>query len=156
MEIIGYPNYLIFEDGRVYNREFRRFKTAWVSTHGYYRIGLSNNGKKKHHFLHRLIAIHYIPNPLNLPVVDHIDRNRLNNDISNLRWVTSQGNAHNRKKMPNTISKGVYKTKCATYRAQLNYTDKETKKRMRFSKTFPTLEEALRYRKMLECKYFVV
>ena len=46
--------------------------------------------------IHRLIALHYIPNPENKPEVDHIDRERLNNNIDNLRWATRSENEKNK------------------------------------------------------------
>ena len=54
---------------------------------GYLYIHLTKNTKKFHTSIHRLLAIQYIPNPDNLPEVDHIDRNRANNILENLRWV---------------------------------------------------------------------
>jgi len=156
MEIIGYPNYLIYEDGRVYNKKFNRPLKAINSKKGYRNLWLSHNGIKKLHKIHRLVAIHYIPNPQNLPVVDHIDRNTLNNHISNLRWVSFQGNSHNQKKMPHSIAKGVRISPNGKYRAYISFVNKETNQRDSYSKTFPTLEEAIRHRKMLEAKYFVV
>ena len=46
--------------------------------------------------LHRILAKHFLPNPDNLPQVDHIDRNPLNNSIENLRWVSASDTMRNR------------------------------------------------------------
>ena len=59
---------------------------------GYMRVCL--NGRS--YQLHRILARHFIPNPDDLPQVDHIDRNPLNNSIENLRWVSSSENMRNR------------------------------------------------------------
>ena len=54
----------------------------------YMEVRLSKNGKATHFTLHRLLAIHFIPNPNNLPSVNHKDENKLNNSINNLEWCT--------------------------------------------------------------------
>ena len=95
MEIQDYPNYLIYENGEVWSKNSNRIRKSSL-VDGYLRLSLSNNGKVKHILVHRLIAIHYIPNPDNKPCVDHIDHNRQNNTIENLRWVTTRENAHNK------------------------------------------------------------
>ena len=95
MEIVGFPNYLIYEDGRVYNQKYNRFLKQCVNSHGYFHVNLRRDGKTKLCRIHRLIAQHYISNPENKPCIDHIDRNKLNNNISNLRWVTHKENMNN-------------------------------------------------------------
>lgn len=60
----------------------------------YARIGLRNK-EKKSYSVHRLVAEAFIPNPHGLPQVDHIDGNRYNNDVNNLRWTTAKQNRNN-------------------------------------------------------------
>ena len=64
---------------------------------GYYAISLSMNGKKSCKRIHRLLAEHYIPNPENKPSVDHINRNRKDNRLENLRWATHKEQRENQK-----------------------------------------------------------
>ena len=62
---------------------------ACVHTTGYLRLAL---GRGNHHYVHRLVAAAFVPNPNELPQVDHIDGNRRNNCAANLRWVTAKDN----------------------------------------------------------------
>ena len=95
-DIDGYEGkYKIYEDGRVWSYKYNKFMKAFTNNTGYYRIGLSKDNKNKKFLLHRLLAINFIPNPNNLPDVDHFDRNNKNNDLSNLRWVTPGENSEN-------------------------------------------------------------
>jgi hypothetical protein len=77
---------------------------------GYYQVILNKNGKPKPMNIHRLAANAFISNPNNQLCVDHIDNNKLNNNITNLRWVTTSENCQN--KSMSTLStsgvKGVY------------------------------------------------
>ena len=59
---------------------------------GYVYISLQLNGKAKSFRLHRLVAKAFLPNPNNLPQIDHIDNNKENNHVGNLQWVTAQQN----------------------------------------------------------------
>lgn len=63
-----------------------------IAPNGYYRITLAKNGKKRQVYLHRLMAEYFIPNPLNLPQVNHKDGNKLNCSLDNLEWVSVQEN----------------------------------------------------------------
>ncbi len=59
---------------------------------GYYTVRLSNNGKTKTFFLHRLLAESFVPNPLNKPFVNHINGDKLDYTLSNLEWSTGSEN----------------------------------------------------------------
>ena len=102
MEIQGYNNYLIYDDGRVYNKKFKRYLKGGKRGSGYLTAGLSKDGKLKQMSIHRLVALAYIPNPENKPEVDHIDRNILNNSVTNLRWATTEEQMRNRDIISNT------------------------------------------------------
>jgi hypothetical protein len=66
-----------------------------INSAGYYVVNLYKDGKMKQHFVHRLVAEAFIPNPNMLNEIDHINTNRLDNSISNLRWVTHKENINN-------------------------------------------------------------
>lgn len=59
---------------------------------GYLQAYLSKNSIKKSFYLHRLVAIHFIPNPGSLPEVNHKDGNKANCEAANLEWATRKGN----------------------------------------------------------------
>lgn len=59
---------------------------------GYVDVSLYKDGKRMHKKPHKLVAEAFIPNPDNLPEVDHIDANKDNNCVENLRWVTHKEN----------------------------------------------------------------
>ncbi len=92
MEISGFENYKIYENGDVENVKTKRILKPQTNRYGYLYVRLSKDGKTKFMNIHRLIALHYIPNPENKKCIDHIDRNRKNNSIDNLRWATCSEN----------------------------------------------------------------
>lgn len=67
-------------------------KLAIIGNNGYYSVSLYKFGEGKTYLVHRLIAIHFIPNPNNKPFINHKDSNKLNNSIDNLEWCTNQEN----------------------------------------------------------------
>lgn len=81
----------IDEEGRVRNDETGKFLKGTI-LHTYRYINFRWNGKQKNKSIHRLVAETFLPNPDNLPYVHHIDGNRLNNRLENLKWVSEQEN----------------------------------------------------------------
>lgn len=59
---------------------------------GYYHVGLHHNHVNKNYTVHRLVAKAFIPNPNNLPQINHKDENKLNNDVNNLEWCDARYN----------------------------------------------------------------
>ena len=94
-EIEGYENYSINEDGLVMNSRGNILKPQ-VNHKGYLKIGLSKDKKVVLKSIHRLVAEAFIPNHNNYPQVDHIDNNKTNNNVKNLRWINQSGNSRNR------------------------------------------------------------
>ena len=66
----------------------------YVCTNGYLEYALWKNGKRKVFLAHRLVAQAFIPNPNDLPEVNHKDENIKNNNVNNLEWCTSEENAN--------------------------------------------------------------
>jgi hypothetical protein len=93
--IENYPNYEISNCGMVLSHNTGNIMKPWLSRKGYECIQLSNNGKAKSYLIHRLVAHAFIPNPENKREIDHIDRNKTNNHVSNLRWATRSENTQN-------------------------------------------------------------
>ena len=71
--------------------EKQKILKAWIHTNGYMRVAL---GRGNIHYVHRLVASCFLTNNHQLPQVDHIDGNRANNHVSNLRWVSAGQNVN--------------------------------------------------------------
>lgn len=105
--IPGNNRYRIYVDGRVYDKFNNKFLKPRLNNNGYFRVTL-HNGKR--YFIHRLVAETFIPNPHFYKVVMHLDNNKINNNISNLRWGTHSENtkqAYIEGRLKNTFIKGI-------------------------------------------------
>lgn len=104
-DIKGYENYKINKKGEIMNIKKNKVLKNQIGTRGYYQVKL----KRKHQNIHRLVALTFLDNPKNLPLVNHKDGNILNNDLSNLEFCTASENIHRSKISKANISgfKGV-------------------------------------------------
>lgn len=85
---------VIDTDGYVYSLVTKRFLTSTPDRYGYARVYMTlPNGKRKGSFVHRLLAMAFIPNHQNKPCVNHKDGNKKNNSIDNLEWCTHKENS---------------------------------------------------------------
>lgn len=106
MEYKQFYNYRVYENGDVYNKHGRKLKGE-LQEKKYIRYVLSINGKSVNYKAHRLVAMLYLENPNNLPVVNHIDGTQipLNNHYTNLEWCdVAHNNKHARDNNLNNIS----------------------------------------------------
>ncbi len=96
--IDGYLNYQVSWWGRVTNTKTGRILKPGTSGPGYLFVILSKNGKVKLHYIHKLVAREWVPNPAEKRCVDHVDSDKTNNNHENLRWATLSENSRNMKK----------------------------------------------------------
>lgn len=86
-------NYSINEFGEIRNDKTNKILTPHLNSgNGYVCVDLYCNNKRTKYCVHRLLAEAFLPNPENKPCIDHIDRNRHNNSLDNLRWATYSEN----------------------------------------------------------------
>jgi hypothetical protein len=112
-------------------------KIGKLKTHckTYNTIWLRNNGANKRFYVHRLVAMAFIPNLLNKPQVNHIDNNPLNNNVENLEWCTNSENQIHRVKTngtKNSLGQYIHKNR-TTFRVYV---------KGRYDACFKTIEEA--------------
>ena len=107
--VVGYPNYLVSSEGFVMSRGWLTVLKPSLSNTGYFVVSLKQDGVRKTVNIHRLVAQAFLEPDDTRPNVDHIDRDKLNNAVSNLRWCTQSENCLNRQPRsgPTSIYKGV-------------------------------------------------
>lgn len=99
-DIKNYPDYMVSNQGRVISLNFKRTGKEQVlrcckGKDGYLAVKLYKNGKLKNFKVHRLVSEAFIPNTDNKPFIDHINTDKTDNRVENLRWVTSKENSNN-------------------------------------------------------------
>ena len=84
--------YLLSDEGKVFSARSGKLIRTSFTKEGYERVEINIGGVPYRHFVHRLVAENFIPNPDNLPVVNHKDENPANNCVDNLEWCTQKYN----------------------------------------------------------------
>lgn len=83
------------DHGRVYKKPIKgRVLSSSQKDNGYVVVGLLKHCEHKHEYVHRLVAQAFLPNPDNLPCINHKDENRANNNVDNLEWCSYYYNLH--------------------------------------------------------------
>lgn len=91
--VVGFEDYYIVSStGLVFSLRTNRILKKSLNNAGYFRVELNVNGEAKKYSIHRLVAEAFIPNPDNLPCVNHKDEDTHNNNVDNLEWCTAQYN----------------------------------------------------------------
>ena len=122
LPIKHFDNYKISSLGRVCNINTGRMLKL-TTKGGYMFTGLSANSEGKTFPIHRLVALAFIENPENKPQVNHKDKNRSNNNVSNLEWSTAlENNLHRSKDVIQTTNQNI----------KIWRVDKETNKKLEF------------------------
>ena len=123
--------YRIYIDGKVESVKRKgvkknRFLKEGTNKKGYKLVGLNKNNKRKNYLIHRLIAIHFIPNPHNFPMIDHKNQEKDDNSIDNLRWCSSSTNHRNitQKRPKYDLPRGVYIRTSGKYKAGIKINGK--------------------------------
>ena len=107
--IKGFENYSISNFGVVKNNKTNKILKPGINGHGYHHVSLFKDGKGFTKRIHKLVANAFLSNPFQKRCVDHVDGNKLNNNINNLRFATTSENAMNTKISCNNTSgfKGI-------------------------------------------------
>tara|TARA_R110000868_G_scaffold153343_1_gene378721 strand:+ start:423 stop:908 length:486 start_codon:yes stop_codon:yes gene_type:complete len=149
-QIIDFPDYEVSTEGEVRKTDYRNSKIPLLlknilhKTTGRYVVNLYKNQKIKQCPVHQLVANTFIPKIDGKTEIDHIDRNRINNNVSNLRWATRSENSLNRSYFSRKDNKElhhIYYTSSGTYQVQIRILSKNI-----CNQFFKTKEEAILYR----------
>ena len=94
-DVVGYEGlYAVTSCGKVWSYRRKKFLKPWYNNNGYLLVNLFKDRERKIYLIHRLVAEAYIPNPDNLPQINHRDENKTNNCLQNLEWCDAKYNTN--------------------------------------------------------------
>ena len=137
LSVPGYEGlYEVSNKGNVKSLRRGKLMKKFISNVGYEIISLIKDGKKKSFNVHRLVALVFIPNPLNLPEINHKDEIKINNCVDNLEWISKKGN-RNYGTYRERMSKSLKES--GTNNKSISAYDKKT---LKFVKSYDSITEA--------------
>ena len=94
-DVAGFEGlYAVTSCGKVWSYRSKKFLKPAATHGGYLQVFLYADGKRHNCYVHRLVAEAYIPNPLGLPQINHLNEIKADNYVNNLEWVTSKENCN--------------------------------------------------------------
>ena len=87
-----FDKYLVGKDGSVVSKYNDKTLSVHVDKKGYHRVNIHSDNGRKTYLVHRVVALVHIPNPHDLPQVNHLDGDKSNNCVDNLEWCTGRQN----------------------------------------------------------------
>lgn len=163
-----YENYIIYNNGTVFSNFSNKFLNPSTSgtKNNYLKVILCNSEGKKGIYIHKLVAENFIEKPEGKFIIDHINHDTLNNNVSNLRYITYGCNTINRSNKFNKygctgvslqkqkiVNNKIIRTEA--YRVQITTPDKiSIRKCFSISNNPNALEDAIKFRKELENQYY--
>ena len=141
-------DYIINEDGTIFSKKTNKYLKLCNNGTGYLLVSVYINGKNKSFLVHRLVAEKFIPNPNDLPCVNHIDCNKQNNHVDNLEWCDHINNTQSWNKLNQNFG-SITLRESGNVRYQLIIYGK------RYSCEFDNWCEAEFYRLILKYCYYI-
>jgi len=116
--IPSHPKYMVSDFGLIRNITTGRFLKYNIAPSGYFQVSLHNSNKQYNTTVHKVVAESFIGTHEKGMQIDHVDRNRQNNNLDNLRYVTHRDNHHNRVDQ-SKYGVGVTKSRNGKYEAKI-------------------------------------
>jgi len=146
-QIAGFDNYLIDKNGAIFSEKRKVFKKPFISKNGYLMVSLTKNGKQKNYTIHSLILLTFAgEKPTAKHQAMHLDGNKKNNTLSNLRWGTAREN-HLDKKNHGTFQEGEKHGRHKLTAKQVLQIKTSNLPHVYFAKLFKVTPEAISYAK---------